>query len=325
VQIRSEADVVTACREVRRLAERLGFAGVELVQLVTAVSEVAGNVWRHAGSGELRVTGRDEPERVGVEVLATDSGPGIADIELAIRDGWSTMGGMGLGLPGARRLMDEFRISSRPGAGTTVGMTRWLRKPGATAAAAPGPLLEWAGSAAGSAARLVACPFPNGMMLAAVSAIGPPTVADVAAAILERHAPDSPITLVERVHAALHGTGAAVFALASVSSLDARMTWLALGGGGLLVGPGNGRARETAPALAGAAGRALPALRAATLPVLRDDLLVLAAGRPPVPPAGVEIPAGGDLRELADRLGEGGPVLVARFLRGARERRPPEV
>jgi anti-sigma regulatory factor (Ser/Thr protein kinase) len=305
---------------VRRLAERLGFGGVELVQLVTAISEVAGNVWRHAGRGELRLTGRDEPERVGVEVLATDSGPGIADIELAMRDGWSTMGGLGLGLPGARRLMDEFRISSGPSAGTTVGMTRWLRKPGASAAAER-PLLEWAGSADAPEARLVACPFPNGVMLAALSALGPAIAADIAAAVLERHAPDSPITLVERVHAELQGTGAAVLALASVSSLDARMTWLALGGGGVLVGAGNGRAHQTAPALVGAAGRSLAALRAATLPVLRDDLLVLTAGRVPVPAGEIEIPTGGELRELADRLAEGGPVLVARFLRGARERR----
>lgn len=319
VEIRSEADVVTACQEGRRLGKRLGFAGIELVQLVTAISEVASNVWRHAGSGRLRLAGRDEPERVGVEVTATDSGPGIPNLELAMRDGWSTMGGMGLGLPGARRLMDEFAISSTPGAGTTVEMTRWLPKPGA--APAERPLLEWAGSAATPGARALVCPFPHGVMLAAVGALGPTTAADTAAAILRSHAPDSPVTLIERVHAALHGTGAAVLALASVSALDARMSWLALGGEGVLVGAEEGRARETAPALAGATGRSLPALRAATLPVLRDDLLVLAAGHAEVLPGQGELPTGGDIRELADRLAGGGSVLVARFLRGARERR----
>jgi serine/threonine-protein kinase RsbT len=291
------------------------------VQLVTAISEIASNVWRHAGSGGLRLAGRDEPERVGVEVTATDSGPGIPSLELAMRDGWSTKGSMGLGLPGARRLMDEFSISSTLGAGTTVEMTRWLPKPGA--ATAQRSLLEWAGSAAAPGARALACPFPNGMMLAVVTALGSTTAATTAAAVLERHAPDSPVTLVERVHAALRGTGAVDLALASVSALDARMTWLALGGSGKLVGAENARPRATAPALAGAAGRSLPALRAATLPVLRDDLLVLAAGRSEALAAGGELGAGGELRELADRLAGGaGPILVARFLRGARERRP---
>jgi hypothetical protein len=291
------------------------------VQLVTAISEVASNVWRHAGSGRLLLGARDEPERVGVEVTATDSGPGISALNLAMRDGWSTRGGMGLGLPGARRLMDEFSIGSGPGAGTTVEMTRWLPKPGA--APAERPLLEWAGSAAAPGARALACPFPNGMMLAVVDANRSRTAATTAAAVLEQHAPDSPITLVERLHAALSGTGGVDVALASVSALDARITWLALGGGGVILGAESGSPRATAPALAGAAGRSLPALRAATLPVLRDDLLVLAAGRSAVLPRAGELTAGGELPGLADRLaGDGGPILVARFLRGARERRP---
>ena len=101
--------------------------------MVTATAEVAGNAWRHAGGGRVRLDAVEEPVRVGIAVTVTDWGTGIPDLEAAMRDGWSSVGSMGFGLPGARRLMDEFRVAPRPGGGTTVTMTRWRRTAGAEA------------------------------------------------------------------------------------------------------------------------------------------------------------------------------------------------
>ena len=109
------------------LAARLGFSGTDLTVIATAVSEVARNIVRFAGSGEVVVELVERPRR-GVQVVARDTGPGIADVEQALTDGYSTYDGLGLGLPGARRLMDEFAVVSEAGRGTTVTMTKWLRR-----------------------------------------------------------------------------------------------------------------------------------------------------------------------------------------------------
>jgi serine/threonine-protein kinase RsbT len=124
VVVRTDADVVAARQAARELAARLGFPATELTVLATAVSEVVRNIVRFAGSGELLVEliGRPRP---GVRVTARDAGPGIADVEQALRDGYSTYRGLGVGLPGARRLVDEFSIDSEPGRGTTVTMIMW--------------------------------------------------------------------------------------------------------------------------------------------------------------------------------------------------------
>ena len=95
---------------------------------MTATAEVAGNAWRHAGGGHVRLDRVEDAARVGITVTAMDRGPGIADVEAAMRDGWSTAASMGFGLPGARRLMDDFEVLDRTGGGTVVTMTRWRRK-----------------------------------------------------------------------------------------------------------------------------------------------------------------------------------------------------
>jgi serine/threonine-protein kinase RsbT len=125
VAIDGPTDVIIARQKSRVLAEQLGFSSTDVTLIATAVSEVARNIVEHAGRGivKLGIVTADDLE--GLLVVASDEGPGIADMELALRDGYSTIGGMGLGLPGARRLMSEFRIESSPGAGTTVTMTRW--------------------------------------------------------------------------------------------------------------------------------------------------------------------------------------------------------
>ncbi|WP_377642522.1 sigma-70 family RNA polymerase sigma factor [Oryzobacter terrae] len=124
VPIASDPDIVTARRSARELAVRAGFTGADLTMLATAVSEVARNIVRFAGSGEV-VLELLAPRR-GVRVVARDAGPGIDDVTSALTDGHSTSDGLGLGLPGSRRLMDEFDISSEVGRGTTITMTKWF-------------------------------------------------------------------------------------------------------------------------------------------------------------------------------------------------------
>ena len=125
VPIIAESDVLAARQEGRRLATDLGFTGSELAVIATAISEIARNVVQHASHGEmvLRVV-RGGPQE-GIVVVSSDEGPGIGDVAQALRDGYSTGGGLGLGLPGARRLMDEFEVVSRPGHGTTITMKKW--------------------------------------------------------------------------------------------------------------------------------------------------------------------------------------------------------
>jgi RNA polymerase sigma factor (sigma-70 family) len=122
--VRTDADVVAARAAARELAGQAGFSATDLTVIATAVSEVARNIVKFATSGEVLLELLEEP-RVGVRVVARDAGPGIPDVERALRDGYSTYNGLGLGLPGTRRLMDEFAVVSEPERGTTVTMTKW--------------------------------------------------------------------------------------------------------------------------------------------------------------------------------------------------------
>ena len=124
VTITCDADIVAARQAARELASRLEFSRTDLTLIATAVSEVARNIVRFAGQGEIVVEILEQPRR-GVQVVARDTGPGIPDVDQALADGYSTYEGLGLGLPGARRLMDEFAIVSEVGRGTTVTMTKW--------------------------------------------------------------------------------------------------------------------------------------------------------------------------------------------------------
>jgi len=127
IRIQTDGDIVLARQGARELAARLGFSRTELTVIATAVSELARNIVRFAGEGEIVVELTDVP-RAGVHVVARDTGPGIADVEQALADGFSTYHGLGLGLPGARRLMDEFAVDTQSGRGTTVSMTKWRQK-----------------------------------------------------------------------------------------------------------------------------------------------------------------------------------------------------
>lgn len=127
VAIRTDADVVTARQEARTMGASLGFSSTDLTLLATAISEVARNITTYAGEGEVALRIVRERERDGIEVVASDSGPGIADVELALQDGYTTGNGLGLGLPGTRRLVDDFELHTEPGVGTTIRLVKWAR------------------------------------------------------------------------------------------------------------------------------------------------------------------------------------------------------
>ena len=122
--VKAEIDVVAVRRRVRELATKLGFSLVDQTKIVTAASELARNTIIYGGGGSLQAEALNGP-RTGLRLTFKDNGPGIPDIELALRDGFTTGSGLGLGLGGAKRLANEFEINSRVGTGTTVTITRW--------------------------------------------------------------------------------------------------------------------------------------------------------------------------------------------------------
>lgn len=127
VEVVADLDIVTARKAGRDLAARLGFSGSELTVIATAISEVARNIVEYGRGGEIRLRLVEHGAQRGIVIVAKDDGPGIPNIERAMRDGFSTGRGLGMGLPGARRLMDDFEIVSGPGKGTTVTMRKWKR------------------------------------------------------------------------------------------------------------------------------------------------------------------------------------------------------
>jgi serine/threonine-protein kinase RsbT len=126
VPIRVDIDIVTARQQGRALAQQVGFVGSDLTVIATAISELGRNILSYAGSGVIILSPCTFAGRRGIVVVAQDEGPGIADIELALQDAYSTSKSLGLGLPGTRRLMDEFEILSVVGKGTTVTVKKWV-------------------------------------------------------------------------------------------------------------------------------------------------------------------------------------------------------
>jgi serine/threonine-protein kinase RsbT len=130
IAIESDNDVVTARQRARELAARVDLTSTDQTLLATAISEVARNITTYATRGEVLlsiVRDAGPPAREGIRVVARDQGPGIEDVDLAMQDGYTSGGGLGLGLPGARRLVDEFDIETAPSAGTTVTLVKWSR------------------------------------------------------------------------------------------------------------------------------------------------------------------------------------------------------
>lgn len=127
IAILSDSDVVRARQVGRTLAASIGFSQTDQALIATAISELARNIVTYARSGEVRVDALTNGGRRGMVVVARDDGPGIADVERAMEPGFSTSGGLGLGLPGVRRLMDDIKVESKRGRGTTVTARKWLR------------------------------------------------------------------------------------------------------------------------------------------------------------------------------------------------------
>jgi serine/threonine-protein kinase RsbT len=123
--LRSSDDIVRVRRIVRDWAVSLGFSLVDQTKVVTAASELARNAIDHGGGGDFRIESLNNDSRRGLRLTFSDEGPGIVDMEQAMKDGFTTGGGLGLGLGGAKRLVNEFLIDSKPGRGTTVIITRW--------------------------------------------------------------------------------------------------------------------------------------------------------------------------------------------------------
>jgi serine/threonine-protein kinase RsbT len=305
--IAGEADVAAAARAAREQAVRCGLSGVEAQHVATAVSEVASNAVKYAGRGEVELAPVERSGRRGLAVTVRDTGPGIPDIEAALRDGVSTGGSLGLGLPGARRLMDDFVIRSAPG-GTEVTMARWEGGLLATHIPAVCTVREGKGGVG------LAQAFRNGLLLGMAAGA---RADDVARGW--RTCPwHSPTQLADDCRALLDPGERLGFALASVSALDGRLAWLRAGAVGCVLLRATGEV-VLYPRPAAAIGRSGGGpIRAATVDVRRDDVLVMAA-------APLEAP---ELAALAssDTPRPGAPALVtARFERGALEpRRPPE-
>ncbi|WP_207368953.1 anti-sigma regulatory factor [Heyndrickxia coagulans] len=127
VKILNEWDIVAARQLGRNIARELDFGAVDQARITTAISELARNIFIYAGQGEIRIEKVLQNGKKGLKVIATDKGPGIENIRKVMEDGYSTSGGLGAGLPGVRRLMDEFDIVSAPNEGTTVTAIKWIR------------------------------------------------------------------------------------------------------------------------------------------------------------------------------------------------------
>jgi serine/threonine-protein kinase RsbT len=305
VRVAGDVDVATAARAARGLAEACGLSGVEAQHVATAVSEVARNAVKYARGGEVELAPAERAGRRGLQVTVRDRGPGIADVTAALRDGTSTGGSLGLGLPGARRLMDDFAIRSGPG-GTVVAMARW-----------EGGLLATRGPASfhvaeGHAGVAVAQPFRNGLLLGVAAG----SRAEAVAQAWHTRPWHAPAQLADRARTELDHGERLGLAVASVSALDGRLAWLRAGAVGCVLLRGDSDIVLFPPQGVALSRTGGAVLRAATVDVRRDDVLVMAA-TPLEPPA---------LAELA--LSGGGPgapaFLSARFERGALEpRRPP--
>ncbi|MBN8210835.1 anti-sigma regulatory factor [Bacillus sp. NTK071] len=127
VEVRNEWDIVKARQSGRNIAKELGFGTVDQARITTAISELARNIYLYAGNGEVAIERVENGGKLGLKIEASDSGPGIKDIRKVMEDGFTTSGGLGAGLPGVKRLMDEFTIDSKENEGTIITSIKWLR------------------------------------------------------------------------------------------------------------------------------------------------------------------------------------------------------
>ena len=127
VDILTEWDIVAARQSGRNEARTIGFGAVDQARITTAISELARNIYLYAECGKIEIERIEKEGMLGIQIIASDQGPGIADVRLVMEDGYSTSQGLGAGLPGVRRLMDEFEIETKLQQGTTISVKKWLR------------------------------------------------------------------------------------------------------------------------------------------------------------------------------------------------------
>lgn len=127
VDVYTEWDIVAARQLGRNEAKEIGFGTVDQARITTAISELARNIYLYAGKGTIEIIRRDEEGVKGITVIASDEGPGINDVRKVMNDGYTSSGGLGAGMPGVKRLMDEFNVQSEPGVGTVITAVKWLR------------------------------------------------------------------------------------------------------------------------------------------------------------------------------------------------------
>ncbi|MFC7365164.1 MULTISPECIES: anti-sigma regulatory factor [Bhargavaea] len=127
VDIHTEWDIVAARQLGRNEAKKVGFGTVDQARITTAISELARNIYLYAGAGKIEIERLNDDGMFGIAIIASDEGPGIPDVRKVMEDGYSTSGGLGAGMPGVKRLMDDFRIDTERGKGTTITAVKWLR------------------------------------------------------------------------------------------------------------------------------------------------------------------------------------------------------
>ena len=344
VPIKRDTDVVVACQKGRALAAQMGLSSNDQVIVTIAISEVASNIVRYALAGEIILDSIVEDDARGILVIARDKGPGINNIKQALQDGYSTGGGLGLGLSGARRLMDEFEIASQVGMGTTIVMKKMETmkmthlQSSATEYVAihnsqPTSLIECGIAARSfdgrgeSGDQYLVEPFSDGVLVMVVDGLGHGPSAAVAGkaavAAMVGHVSEPVTALLKRCHENLRRTRGAVISLASFNVLAGTMTWLGIGNvkGVLLRADGRaGRTRERLLLRGGVVGYQLPTLRPAMLSVVPGDTLILATdGLRSV--FADELVLGEPPQEMADRIfdqyrrgTDDAMVLVARYV-----------
>jgi len=269
LEIRSEADVAAAMRAGRSAAEEAGLSVVEAQHVATAVTEVATNAWRYAVGGEVVIEPLERDGRHGVRVVVSDRGPGIADVGAALSDGVSSSGSLGVGLPGARRLMDEFDLRSAVGSGTVIEMEKWAG--GRTRDPARWTLRRQGG----------AVPFAQRVRNGVLFGIVAGDHAEQAAALCSAQAWRAPPELVVRCHGLHPPRRPLTIGLASLSALDGALAWLGAGEleAALIRLGREGHIVFRPPGHEPLEGDTPVGLRAQTLSVRRDDTLVLAAAQ----------------------------------------------
>ena len=231
IAITGERDLLCAVNTARALAKRAGFGTTQQFMIATAVSELATNIVRYATRGEVSIAVMNGGARNGIQMVATDDGPGIDDPDRAMQDHYSTGGGLGLGLPGVRRLVDELTIDSRSGAGTTVTATKWLQHP--RHELEPSVAIRPLFSDAECGDTAVVTRFGNKLFMGLVDVLGHGkeacAVAETCKAFLEEQCQDPLVSLMQHLHQHIKGSRGAVAGLCLVEADSGTLEFVGIG------------------------------------------------------------------------------------------------